>query len=381
MQPLISIIIPVFNSKETIYKTLESISNQSYKNIEVIIVDDFSVDCTRSIIKDYMKRHSNIKLLQTYAEGFSFAQNTALKEAKGKYVVFFKSGNLMSYNLLEYMLKIAEENSADITCCDFFNISQGTFILENFRLPEAPKEKLYIKTPNEYLRKLTTCKEHTYLRTYSLWNKLINKEILTDFSFPVDKFHFDKFAITDIVKRSNKILLTNQILIMNTLVDEFIIKKYFSYSDLEDIEFLQNLLISAKKQNNINDLKNISINLISTLSSTRRKFLSPHFELVDKEEQENNIDLKFNSIYKFFQTKFPDIAKTKKYKKLFKKYFFILRKEKILMKRPIPHINPKIEFAVEHNISNTDTETLKKVFDELKGKFPESTDFNMLDFL
>ena len=56
MQPLISIIIPVFNSKETIYKTLESISNQSYKNIEVIIVDDFSVDCTRSIIKDYMKR-------------------------------------------------------------------------------------------------------------------------------------------------------------------------------------------------------------------------------------------------------------------------------------------------------------------------------------
>ncbi len=366
MQPLVSIIMPVFNSQEVIAKTLNNILKQTYKNIEIIIVDDYSVDSTESIIKRFKKKHSNIRLFKTYAEGFSAAQNLGIEKAKGKYVIFYKCGNLMSYNLLEYMVNISEENSADIVSCDFFNISEGTFILQNFRLPEAPKEKLYIKTPDEYLRKLTTYKKHTFLRTYSLWNKLIKKDILKDFTFPIDKFHFDKFSITDIVKRANKVILSNQILIMNTLIDAFYEEKCFSYSDLEDIEFLQNLLITAKKENNINNLKNILINFINTLSFIRNKFLNLHLDIVDKEEQKSNIDLKFNSIYKFLQTKFPDLANSYKYKKLFKKYFYILRQEKIIMKRPIPHINPKIKFVIENNISNTDIDILKKVFNKLQ---------------
>ena len=98
--------MPVYNVEDNIYPTLRSILDQTIENIEVIIIDDGSVDNTNKILKRYSKLDSRIKLLETDAEGEAFAQNLGLQEAKGKYVMFFNAETLMSSNLLEYFLQI-----------------------------------------------------------------------------------------------------------------------------------------------------------------------------------------------------------------------------------------------------------------------------------
>ncbi len=344
MKPLVSIIIPVFNDKETISLTLKNLLHQSYKNFEIIVVDDGSTDCTIKKVTEYTKKYSNIKLLTCEAEGFSKAQNIALEQAKGKYIIFFKSGNLLSYNYLEYMISLSQKYKANISSCDFMDINEHTFFRQDFKLPQTRKEIITQKTPQEYLRKLTTFKSHTFKSTYSLWNKLIEKNILIDFSFPENKFHFDKFSIIEIVKKSNYVIFSNQILIMNTLLDEYYHNTFFSYHELENIEFLEKLLITSKQNNNMNDLKNISLHLLQNLYTIRKKLINYYLELDDLESQKKSIDLKFNSIYKFLNAKFSKIASSSQYKTLFKKYKKLLHVEKFREKKYYIFCNPTRPF-------------------------------------
>ncbi len=358
MEPLVSIIIPVFNAQETISLTIENLLNQTYKNFEIIFVDDASIDLTLDKIQYFAEQNEKIKLIETPAEGFSFAQNKALKKAKGKYVIFYKCGNLMSYNLLEYLVQIAENNKSDITSCDFIDIPEHVFFQQHFKIPEQPKENITEKTPAKYLRKLTTYKRHSYLKTYCLWNKLINKKILKNFSFPEDKANFDKFSIIDIINRSNKVLMSNQILIMNTLFDEYFNDICFSYYELEDIEFLQNLLIKANKENLYNDIKNISLHLFSLICDIRKKLSFSYYEIYDAEKQIKNLHLKFNSIYKFLKKKNPALLKTYTYKKLIKKYFYILRVEPYILEPLEESYNEKIKKYDSYNPPTNDANAI-----------------------
>ncbi len=117
-QGLISIIIPTFNRAELLRETLDSIVNQNYKNWECIVIDDHSTDHTQKTIQAFELLDSRFKSSKnSYKKGAPGARNTGLKHAKGEYIYFFDSDNLMLPNTLSELLKAFENKDVDISVC------------------------------------------------------------------------------------------------------------------------------------------------------------------------------------------------------------------------------------------------------------------------
>lgn len=125
MEPLVSIITPIYNGSKTIRETIESVLNQTYKNFEMIIVDDSSTDNTRKIIEDYTKKDKRIKYyLLPQKGGASVARNKALNSAKGKYVAFLDGDDLWKKDKLEKQINFMEENKIYFSYTDYSYIDE-----------------------------------------------------------------------------------------------------------------------------------------------------------------------------------------------------------------------------------------------------------------
>ena len=110
---LVSIIIPVYNVEKYIEKCIKSIMNQSYKNIEIIIVDDGSPDNSKYIIEELQNEDKRIKLISQKNSGVSIARNNGIKTASGKYIIFVDADDYLSSEYVEYMLSLITQDDCD----------------------------------------------------------------------------------------------------------------------------------------------------------------------------------------------------------------------------------------------------------------------------
>jgi len=142
MKPLVSIITPCYNGEKYVAQTIESVLNQTYENFEMIIVDDISTDKSVEIIKEYINKDSRIKLIElTEKQGASGARNTALREAKGKYIAFLDSDDLWEKDKLEKQIKFMQENNVDFSYTDYAYIDNEGKDLDMVRI--CPKKTTY----------------------------------------------------------------------------------------------------------------------------------------------------------------------------------------------------------------------------------------------
>lgn len=116
MTETVSVIVPVYNAEKTIKRCLASIGNQSYSNIEMIVIDDGSTDETQRRIKE-MKDDRIIYVRQVNA-GVSSARNAGLELSNGDFVVFVDSDDIIDANLIEHMVKFAQDHDLDMVCCN-----------------------------------------------------------------------------------------------------------------------------------------------------------------------------------------------------------------------------------------------------------------------
>lgn len=119
MKPLLSIIVPAFNIENYISRCLESLINQNYKNIEIIVVDDGSKDKTGEIIDGYAKKDSRIKFIHKKNEGVSIARNTGIDIAKGHYIGFVDGDDTVDKEMFEILIKNVVDYNADISHCGY----------------------------------------------------------------------------------------------------------------------------------------------------------------------------------------------------------------------------------------------------------------------
>lgn len=168
----VSIIIPVYNGEKYINQCLDSISNQTLKNIEIICVDDGSTDKTPSILKKYSSKDNRFKIITTKNKGQGSARNTALKEASGEYIAFVDADDWIDLNSMELLYNNAKSRDLDllffqmsnyiqssgqyvssdlydIKCFDENGIDEDTIFNHNstrdflFEIPVGPVSKLY----------------------------------------------------------------------------------------------------------------------------------------------------------------------------------------------------------------------------------------------
>lgn len=166
---MISIIVPIYNSEKSLSKCIESISNQSYINLEIILINDGSSDRSLEICKSYAKKDERIIIIDQENSGVSSTRNVGIRKASGKYIQFVDSDDFIDNKMCEEMLKSMKSNNADMVVCGYKAI-----------LPWRTRKIIYNKVTYEPIKKLE--EDFSYLLNnsffHSLWNKLYKKEFI-----------------------------------------------------------------------------------------------------------------------------------------------------------------------------------------------------------
>lgn len=115
----VSIIVPVYNVLEYLPECIESLLSQSYKNYEIILVNDGSNDGSGNLCDEYTQNYENIFVLHKENGGISSARNAGLDLATGDYIAFVDSDDFVSSDYLKVMVDLIEKYDCDLVCCDY----------------------------------------------------------------------------------------------------------------------------------------------------------------------------------------------------------------------------------------------------------------------
>lgn len=127
-QPKISIIIPVYNVEKYLNRCIESVVNQSFKELEIILVDDGSPDNCPQMCDDWATKDSRIKVVHKKNEGLGLARNTGMQHATGEYIAFIDSDDYVDLNMYEILYSKAVSRNADIVYCGYkYGLKDGTY--------------------------------------------------------------------------------------------------------------------------------------------------------------------------------------------------------------------------------------------------------------
>lgn len=175
---LISIIIPVYNVERYLHECLNSIVAQSYKNIEIILIDDGSPDGCPAICDEYSKKDDRIKVIHKQNEGPNLARKSGIDVANGELVTFVDSDDWLEPNYVEYLYKLLKSDDVDISCCNcFFEYKDGDRTVSQVR----EQHIIGLQVIDKLLTSLNT----------SCWGKLYSREALKKCSFKDTLFYHE----------------------------------------------------------------------------------------------------------------------------------------------------------------------------------------------
>ena len=211
----ISVIIPVYNVEKYLEKCVRSVFNQTYKNLEIILVDDGAKDSSGEICDRLKEIDSRIKVIHKENGGLSSARNEGLKIATGDYIGFLDSDDYIIPYFYEYLLKLIKENNADIAEGEFLRIPEELYDQAEKIIEEEnskKQEKIECSTSEEALELLYGVKVVPYVKKVVVWNKLYKKSVLKNITFTEGKLHEDEFTTHRRFYNAKKIVSSNKII-------------------------------------------------------------------------------------------------------------------------------------------------------------------------
>lgn len=204
-QPLISVIVPVYNVEKYLKKCVDSILAQTYANLEIILVDDGSPDNCPAICDEYSKKDSRIVVIHKENGGLSDARNAGLEIARGEYIGFVDSDDYIAPEMYEVLLFTAQKNDADIALCNYIRVNEDYEKIESDTIGKRATDRKYSR--EEFICELMQPYGDYYIVA---WNKLYKSSIFCGLCFEVGKQHEDQFIIHYIVDRCNIIASTKR---------------------------------------------------------------------------------------------------------------------------------------------------------------------------
>lgn len=183
----VSVIVTVYNTEKYIEQCVNSLINQTYEHIEIILVDGGSTDKTPEICRKYESKYKNIRLVQKENEGVSSARNRGITEATGDYILFVDGDDWVESNTIETLVWLEEENEADIA----FIIKEGhTYSTGEVLIDDGKKMLLHILN----------------VSAVETWGKLFKKQLFDDIRFPEGKLHEDLYVMPSIFLKCKKVV-------------------------------------------------------------------------------------------------------------------------------------------------------------------------------
>ena len=312
---LISIIIPVYNTEKYLVRCLNSVLIQSYKNIEVILIDDGSTDNSYKICLGFSKLDKRIKVIKQQNSGASVARNKGINIAKGKYIGFVDSDDIIDKDMFKTLYDNLIKYDADLSICEVVRFNKEP----NFN----NSNNITLLNKKEALKILLEDKK---ICSYSV-NKLCKKELIKDIKYPLNKMQEDVGTIYKFITTANKIVYSDSKLygyytrlgsVTKTLKTQFI----YDYFEMIDKRYNDLLNYDIKSYLDLNYVNVILGNFID---------LSLNQKLLEDKELKYFMDEKYKKLKKL-NTKNIKKLNTKKHNILInilllnKKLFYILMK-------------------------------------------------------
>ena len=290
--PCISIVIPAYNAGKYIEKCIQSIINQTYRNFEIIIVNDGSTDNTKAICEKYVKLDNRIKLISTENRGAGCARNTGIAEAKGKYISFIDSDDYVCSNYYERMCKMIEEEKADIVEGHYKRVNgydEKVFTNTGIKNEYTNIEKLLVLYGND---------ETEYINSVIVTNKLYRKYLFNEVKFPINRIIDDEFIMYKIMYNSKKIISTPDIMYAYVQSEESVMRASFKEKRVYDtLDVYDEVYEFFKDKENDELIEKILI-----------RYLGYGIELTQKTIRSKDIEDK-KRVYKYIKNKFEEKAK------------------------------------------------------------------------
>lgn len=238
MKQKISVIVPVYNVEKYIRKSLDSILNQSYSNLEIILVDDGSLDNSGTICDEYASKDARIKVIHKENGGLSDARNAGVQVATGELIGFIDSDDFIASEMYECMEQTLREKNADIVVCNFETVDEcGSPIAErNVNLPVKDE----VISSREAIYRLSG-PDYTYWTT--AWNRLYKKSVVCNVEFPVGKIHEDEYTAHLFYDNCKKIAGVPQSYYKYVVRENSIMTKKYGKKNLDYFEALNNRIM------------------------------------------------------------------------------------------------------------------------------------------
>lgn len=233
----ISIVVPIYNVEKYIRKSVDSLLKQTYKNIEIILVDDGSPDRCGEICDEYATTDNRVIVIHKKNGGLSDARNAGIEIACGQYISFIDSDDYVAPHYCEILYKHLKENSADISICSFQSFYEGEDCQEKI------SDDVEVMDSNLALKSLYNNVEGYGQSMHVAWGKLYKKELFNIIKYPVGKINEDEFVIHHLYGMANKVVLNKSILYYYLQRDNSIMGQPFSEKRFDSLEALMDRII------------------------------------------------------------------------------------------------------------------------------------------
>lgn len=255
MDSKVSIIVPIYKVEAYLKKCIDSIIKQTYKNLEIILVDDGSPDNCGKICDEFAIKDNRIKVIHKQNGGLSDARNAGLNIATGDYLYFVDSDDWISSNAIEVLISYFESNlDVDIVAGSSVDVHEynGEILETSYSIPLGTISQL---------NKIEALK-HNLQNGWAAWNKLYKKELFKDIRFPKGKINEDEAVMPHIISLCEKVIIVGQPTYYYFLRPESITTSSFNIKKLDWCKHC--------KQN----LNFISIKYPDLVSLARKRYIS-----------------------------------------------------------------------------------------------------------
>ena len=240
--PLISIVVPVYNVEEYIAHCIHNILSQTYSNLEIIIVNDGSLDDSIRIAKELTKDDSRFIYIDKENGGQSDARNAGLDIATGDYIFFCDPDDFMFEKSIENLYYASVLTNADIVVGSFCRFDEGMFYFYPF-----PKEELlHPVSSKEAIMGMDDEEDYTLLRYSAVWGKLFKKNLFETIRFPKGKYAEDQFIMWKLYLAS-KVIVRYQSDVYAYRVNYKGLTQHYNLSHLDFIEAIEERIHTLMK--------------------------------------------------------------------------------------------------------------------------------------
>lgn len=290
MKIKLSIIVPVYNAEYFLEHSISSLLNQTYKNIEILLINDGSIDNSLNECKRLQKVDKRIVVIDKENSGVSSTRNLGIEKARGEYITFIDSDDYIELNAYENCMNILENNDIDFLKFSYYKESQKNKIKYNFSLKQ--NEVLNMDNKNEYLKEIFSTKDFE-----GIWNLIVKKDFIISNNIKFDENLIvaeDFKFMVNCISYAHKIYILNEpyyhyVINLNSVTQKYnltkiiircdnIIKSYIDCNSLLNIDLNSNHYCIKKITKQLHD----KISIISNYESYK--------VFKDSVEKINNLD-------------------------------------------------------------------------------------------